>query len=35
LHQVHELATAYSWTEETVLALSAARRARYLELVAG
>ncbi len=35
LHQVHELATAYSWTEEAVLALSAARRARYLELVAG
>ncbi len=35
LHQVHELASAYSWTEETVLALSPARRARYLELVAG
>ena len=35
LFQVHELASAYSWTEDTVLALSPAKRARYLELVAG
>lgn len=35
LRQVHELASAYSWTEATVLALSPAKRARYLELVAG
>jgi hypothetical protein len=35
LRQVHELASAYSWTEETVLALSPARRERYLQMVAG
>jgi hypothetical protein len=35
LRQVHELATAYSWTEDEILRLSPARRARYLELIIG
>ncbi len=35
LRQVHELATAYSWSEDEVLRLSPARRARYLELIIG
>jgi hypothetical protein len=33
LDQVHVLAKAYGWTEDTVLALPPARRARYLERV--
>jgi hypothetical protein len=33
LTEVHELATAYGWSESTVLALSPARRGAYLELV--
>lgn len=33
VREVHLLATAYGWTEGTVLALPAARRRRYLELV--
>lgn len=32
LHEVHDLASAYGWTEENILNLSAARRAAYLEL---
>ena len=35
LGEVHELATAYGWTESDVLALSARRRSRYLELIRG
>jgi hypothetical protein len=33
LREVHALATAYGWTEETILALPTSRRRRYLELV--
>ena len=33
LAEVHALAAAYGWTEAEVLALSAARRRAYLELV--
>lgn len=33
LHQVHCLASAYGWTEDQILALSASRRARYLQMV--
>jgi hypothetical protein len=33
LFDVHVLAAAYGWTEPEVLALSPARRRRYLELV--
>ena len=33
LVEVHQLALAYGWTEDQVLALSPARRARYLDLV--
>lgn len=33
LHEVHRLATAYGWREDDVLALSAARRQAYLDLV--
>ena len=33
LDQVHVLAKAYGWTEQTVLALPPMRRARYLERV--
>lgn len=32
LREVHDLASAFGWTEETILNLSAARRAAYLEL---
>lgn len=32
VHDVHSLATAYGWSERDILALSAWRRARYLEL---
>ena len=32
LGEVHELATAYSWSEHEILALSPARRTTYLEL---
>ncbi|MEN9937374.1 MAG: hypothetical protein RLZZ387_3953 [Chloroflexota bacterium] len=35
LREVHMLASAYGWTEGEILALSAARRRRYLELVTG
>jgi hypothetical protein len=35
LREVHLLARAYGWTEPEVLALSPARRAAYLRLVAG
>jgi hypothetical protein len=34
LHDVHRLAAAYGWTERDILALSAQRRAAYLELCA-
>jgi hypothetical protein len=33
LAQVHRLALAYGWTERTILALSARRRSKYLELL--
>lgn len=33
LHEVHLLASAYGWTEGTILALSPQRRQAYLELV--
>ena len=33
LGEVHRLARAYGWREHDVLALGAARRAAYLELV--
>ncbi|MDP9343486.1 MAG: phage baseplate protein [Actinomycetota bacterium] len=33
LAEVHELASAYGWSERTILAMSAERRRRYLELV--
>ncbi|HNP71097.1 MAG TPA: hypothetical protein PLO33_01430 [Kouleothrix sp.] len=35
LHDVHTLACAYGWREAEILALSAERRALYLELVRG
>src|SRR5690606_9848178 len=35
LLEVDQLARAYGWTEDEILRLSAARRATYLELVAG
>ncbi len=35
LHEVHVLASAYGWSESEILALSAVRRRRYLEMVAG
>lgn len=35
MRDVHTLASAYGWRESEVLALSPARRASYLELVAG
>ncbi len=35
LRQVHEIATAYSWSEADILRLSPARRARYVELIVG
>jgi hypothetical protein len=34
LHTVHRMASAYGWSESEVLALSAARRERYLQLIA-
>jgi hypothetical protein len=34
LREVHRLASAYGWSERDILALSPARRALYLELVA-
>lgn len=33
LREIHQLAGAYGWTESEILAVPAARRARYLELV--
>jgi hypothetical protein len=33
LQDIHELASAYGWSESDVLALSAGRRQRYLELI--
>ncbi len=33
LRAVHELARAYGWPEDAILALSPARRARYLEMI--
>jgi hypothetical protein len=33
LHEVHRLATAYGWAEPDILALSPARRGRYLAMV--
>lgn len=33
LHEIHVLATAYGWHETTILALSASRRRRYIEMV--
>ncbi|MEN6488601.1 MAG: phage baseplate protein [Smithella sp.] len=35
LRDVHTLACAYGWSEETILALSPARRQTYLEMVSG
>lgn len=35
LHEVHALASRYGWSEAEILALSAARRARYLDLIEG
>lgn len=35
LRQVHDIARAYGWTEDTILALSARRRRLYLEAIAG
>jgi len=32
---VHALARAYGWSEAAILGMGSARRARYLELVAG
>jgi len=32
-HEVHELASAYGWSEETILNMPAHRRARYLEII--
>jgi hypothetical protein len=33
LHEIHTLAQTYGWTEDTILALSPARRRHYLELI--
>ncbi len=33
--QVHQLALAYGWSEEAILALPPSRRRRYLDLIAG
>jgi hypothetical protein len=33
LREVHALASAYGWTEEQVLSMSAARRSLYMEMV--
>lgn len=35
LGEVHALARAYGWSEAAILGMGSARRARYLELVAG
>ena len=35
LHEVHQLASAYGWSEPQVLALSPARRATYLAMCGG
>jgi len=35
LHEVHVLARAYGWRETEIMAMSAARRRLYLDLVAG
>ena len=35
LRDIHTLAMAYGWSEDTILALSPARRQAYLEMVAG
>jgi hypothetical protein len=35
LHEVHALASQYGWTESEILAVPAARRARYLSLIEG
>lgn len=35
LHEVHALARAYHWRETDILAMSARRRRRYLEILAG
>jgi len=35
LREVHTLAAAYGWSERDILRLGAARRARYLDMVAG
>jgi hypothetical protein len=35
LHEVHTLASHYGWTEREILAVTPARRARYLELIEG
>jgi len=35
LREVHALASHYGWTESEILAVAPARRARYLELIAG
>jgi hypothetical protein len=32
-NEVHQLARAYAWSEESILAMGAARRRRYLNLV--
>ena len=32
-NDVHQLARAYAWSEESILAMGAARRRRYLNLV--
>lgn len=33
LREIHLLASAYGWTEQTILSLSASRRRRYIEMV--
>jgi hypothetical protein len=35
LHEVHVLASHYGWTEDQILAVAPARRAMYLDLIAG
>ena len=35
LRQVHDIARAYGWTEDTILSLSARRRRMYLEAITG
>jgi hypothetical protein len=35
LREIHDLATAYGWTESAILSLSDHRRAVYLDLVRG